>query len=227
MFPNHILHRSPTPISYLDQYRSCLLAPVRADPVRLVGISLRCSTGFTMVPECCACVSTFLIFLYWQCALLRLPLAALIRRAGRACPVESGVDQHNVRERQRKIAEHASGVWIVFLGKQSDVVAQCEKCLKQRLPAWCTDPPGSAWKRTGVAGALDAVYVAVAERHPDAAVIVPPRTTAVPSGAAETAPTQRDRHLQCITEKGRMAWQRASGHNKRAKAEAAIGRWKQ
>jgi hypothetical protein len=28
----------------------------------------------------------------------------------------------------------------------------------------------------------DAVYAAVAERHPDAAVIVPPRTTAVPGG---------------------------------------------
>jgi hypothetical protein len=73
----------------------------------------------------------------------------------------------------------------------------------------------------------DAVYAAVAERHPDAAVIVPPRTTAVPGGTAETAPTQRDRHLRCITEKGRMAWQQASGYNKRAKAEAAIGRWKQ
>jgi hypothetical protein len=73
----------------------------------------------------------------------------------------------------------------------------------------------------------DAVYAAVGERHPDAAVIVPPRTTAVPSGAAGTAPTQRDRHLQCITEKGRMAWQQASGYNKPAKAEAAIGRWKQ
>ena len=73
----------------------------------------------------------------------------------------------------------------------------------------------------------EAVYAAVAERHPDAAVIVPPRTTAVPSGTADIAPTQRDRHLQCITEKGRMAWQQASGYNKRAKAEAAIGRWKQ
>jgi Transposase DDE domain len=73
----------------------------------------------------------------------------------------------------------------------------------------------------------DAVYAAVAERHPDAAVIVPPRTTAVPSGTAETAPTQRDRHLQCIAAKGRMAWQKASGYSRRAKAEAAIGRWKQ
>jgi hypothetical protein len=73
----------------------------------------------------------------------------------------------------------------------------------------------------------DAVYATVAERHPDAAVIVPPRTTAVPSGTADIAPTQRDRHLQCITEKDRMAWQQASGYNKRARAEAAIGRWKQ
>jgi hypothetical protein len=73
----------------------------------------------------------------------------------------------------------------------------------------------------------DAVYATVAERHPDAAVIVPPRTTAVPSGAAETAPTQRDRHLQCITEKGRMAWQQASGYNRRTKVKVAIGRWKQ
>src|SRR4051795_1714803 len=61
----------------------------------------------------------------------------------------------------------------------------------------------------------DAVYAAVGERHPDAAVIVPPRTTAVPSGTAETAPTQRDRHLQCIAAKGRMAWQKASGYSRR------------
>jgi hypothetical protein len=44
---------------------------------------------------------------------------------------------------------------------------------------------------------------------------------------AETAPTQRDRHLQCIAEKGRMGWQKASGYNRRAKAEATIARWKQ
>jgi transposase len=71
----------------------------------------------------------------------------------------------------------------------------------------------------------DGVYADVAARHPDAAVIVPPRCTAVLSDAA--APTQRDRHLQCIAEKGRMGWQKASGYNRRAKVEAAIGRWKQ
>src|SRR4051812_15563412 len=38
----------------------------------------------------------------------------------------------------------------------------------------------------------DGVYASVSERHPEAAIIVPPRSTAVPSQAAETAPTQRD-----------------------------------
>jgi hypothetical protein len=73
----------------------------------------------------------------------------------------------------------------------------------------------------------DGVYADVADRHPGAAVIVPPRRTAVLSDEAATAPTQRDRHLQCIAEKGRMAWQKASDYNRRAKVEAAIGRWKQ
>jgi len=73
----------------------------------------------------------------------------------------------------------------------------------------------------------DGVYAAVADRHLDAAVIVLPRCTAVLSEMAATEPTQRDRHLQCIAEEGRMAWQKASGYNRRAKVEAAIGRWKQ
>ena len=58
-------------------------------------------------------------------------------------------------------------------------------------------------------------------------MIVPPRSTAALSEAAETAPTQRDRHLQSITEKGRMAWQKASGYNIRSRVEAAVGRYKQ
>jgi hypothetical protein len=70
------------------------------------------------------------------------------------------------------------------------------------------------------------VYGAVAERHPGAAVVVPPRRDAVPSAAAETAPTQRDRHLRLIAERGRMGWQKASGYNRRALAEAAISRYK-
>ena len=72
----------------------------------------------------------------------------------------------------------------------------------------------------------DDVYSEVTERHPDAAVIVPPRSVGVPSAAAETTPTQRDRHLQLIAKRGRMGWQRISGYNWRALVEADIGRFK-
>ena len=73
----------------------------------------------------------------------------------------------------------------------------------------------------------DRVYASVAGRHPEAAVVIPPRATAVPSDTAATAPTQRDGHLKHIAEHGRMAWQKASGYTTRARAEAAIGRLKQ
>src|ERR1700734_554603 len=72
----------------------------------------------------------------------------------------------------------------------------------------------------------DRVSQAIAERYPDAAVIVPPRAGAVVSASAETAPTQRDRHLRMIAERGRMAWQKTTGYNLRAKVEASIGRYK-
>lgn len=73
----------------------------------------------------------------------------------------------------------------------------------------------------------DNVSAAVAERHHAAAIIVPPRSKAVPSETAETAPTQRDSHLQFIAKHGRAAWQKAFGYTIRARAEAAIGRFKQ
>jgi len=73
----------------------------------------------------------------------------------------------------------------------------------------------------------DSVYRAVIDRDPGAAVIVPPRSTAVPSETSQTKPTQRDRHLRCIAEKGKIGWQKASGYNKRSRVETAIGRYKQ
>src|SRR3954454_19889909 len=73
----------------------------------------------------------------------------------------------------------------------------------------------------------DSVYSTVIDHDPNAAVIVPPRATAVLSETAETEPTQRDRHLQCIAEKGRLGWQKASGYNRRSRVETAIGRYKQ
>ena len=72
----------------------------------------------------------------------------------------------------------------------------------------------------------DGVYGEVARRSPDAAVIVPPRSSAVPSATAVTAPTQRDRHLQMIAKQGRRHWQKASGYHWRALVEADISRFK-
>ncbi len=54
----------------------------------------------------------------------------------------------------------------------------------------------------------DRVYDAVTGHSAEAAVVVPPRSTAVLSPSAETDPTQRDRHIQAIAEQGRMGWQK-------------------
>jgi len=72
----------------------------------------------------------------------------------------------------------------------------------------------------------DRVYDDVAEHSAEAAVVVPPRATAVLSPSAETDPTQRDRHIQVIAEHGRMNWQKTSGYNARAGAEGAMSRYK-
>jgi transposase len=74
-------------------------------------------------------------------------------------------------------------------------------------------------------GAYDGqvVYDAVAERHPKAVVVIPPRITAV---ASETTATQRDKHFTTIAEHGRMSWQRSSGYNRRSLVETAMFRYK-
>ncbi len=77
-------------------------------------------------------------------------------------------------------------------------------------------------------GAYDGepVYQTIAERHTDAAVIIPPRCTAVLSDTATTAPTQRDQHVQRLAEKHRLGWQTATGYGKRALVETAVSRYK-
>jgi len=108
---------------------------------------------------------------------------------------------------------------VELTGSEADDGSQVGPLLDQ-----VTDPVASF---TGD-GAYDRedVYDAVAERHPEAAVVVPPRRDAVPSAAAGTEPTQRDRHLRSIAERGRLGWQKASGYNRRALAEAAMSRYK-
>jgi transposase len=77
-------------------------------------------------------------------------------------------------------------------------------------------------------GAYDGepVYRIIAERDPAAAVIIPPRSTAVLSDNAHTAPTQRDRHLRMIQERGRLGWQKAVNYGRRSSGEVAMMRYK-
>ena len=117
--------------------------------------------------------------------------------------------------------------------------AAYDASLRQRgsLTVWVTEEAIAAWTaepRTTRGGqrhhsplAKNGVTSSIAERHPEAAIIVPPRTNAVPSDTAATAPTQRDRHLQQIAKHGRLAWQAASGYTKRARAETGMSRFKQ
>src|SRR4051794_19430213 len=79
-------------------------------------------------------------------------------------------------------------------------------------------------------GAYDGepVYRAVAEHQPDppAAVVIPPRASAVPSPTADTAPSQRNQHIRMIRDKGRLGWQKAVGYGRRSLGETTVFRYK-
>jgi hypothetical protein len=141
-------------------------------------------------------------------------------------PGEWLVEKHGTKRRRswRKLhiatdADTGHIIAAVLTDKDADDGSQAGPLLE-----WVDGPVASF---TGD-GAFDRgdVYAAVAARHPAAAVVVPPRSSAVPSDTAETAPTQRDAHLRCIAERGRIGWQRVSGYNWRALVEADISRWK-
>lgn len=77
-------------------------------------------------------------------------------------------------------------------------------------------------------GAYDCepTYRTVVAHAPKADVIIPPRAPAVVSDAAETASSQRDRHIQVIAERGRLGWQRAVQYGRRSLVEVAMLRYK-
>jgi hypothetical protein len=79
-------------------------------------------------------------------------------------------------------------------------------------------------------GAYDGepTYAAAVARQPDPPpdVVVPPRASAVPSSDDLANQSPRDRHIRLIAERGRMAWQRATGYGRRSLGETAIGRYK-
>src|SRR3712207_4559341 len=72
-------------------------------------------------------------------------------------------------------------------------------------------------------GAYDGepVYQAIGSHQPDPPpdVVIPPRASAVPSTENAEAQSPRDHHIRIISEKGRMAWQTATGYGRRSLAE--------
>jgi hypothetical protein len=158
----------------------------------------------------------------------REPVHLLVDSTGlRLCgPGEWLAEKHGTKRRRAwrvlHLATDADTGHIVasaLTDKETDDGSQVGPLLEQ------VDGPVASFTADG-AFDRDDVYAEVAARHPEAAVLVPPRSSAVPSDTVETAPTQRDGHLRSIAERGRMGWQKASGYNWRALVEADISRWK-
>jgi hypothetical protein len=158
----------------------------------------------------------------------RRPVHLLVDSTGlRLCgPGEWLVEKHGTRRRRswRKLhigVDAETGQILASELTTSDVDdgSQVEPLLDQITAPLASFIGDGAYDQAGI-------YGTIAQRHPEADVIIPPRSTAVPSEMAERAPTQRDRHLQCIAEHGRIGWQKASGYNRRALVEVSISRFK-
>jgi hypothetical protein len=163
------------------------------------------------------------------CPSSRGPIHLLVDSTGlRLCgPGEWLIEKHGTQRRRswRKLhigVDAETGQILASELTTSDVDdgSQVEPLLDQ-IPGPLASVIGDgAYDQTGV-------YDSIAERHPGADVIVPPRSTAVLSDDGTTTPTQRDRHLQSINKHGRMGWQKRSGYSRRALVETAISRFKQ
>ena len=146
------------------------------------------------------------------------PLHSLVDSTGlRLCGAgEWLLEKHGTRTRwswrKLHLGVDADTGWIVasaLTGRKVDDGPQASPLLDQVTGALASFTGDGGYDQ-------DRVYDSLAQRHPTAAIIVPPRATAVPSPTAETEPTQRDRHLQLIAAHGRMGWQKASAYTKRA-----------
>ena len=156
------------------------------------------------------------------------PIHLLVDSTGlKLCgPGEWLIEQHGTKKRRSWHALHigldaGSGriVAATLTGRGVEDASQVGPLLDQIAGPVASLTGDGAYDRSGV-------YASVHERHPEAAVVAPPRRDAVLSATAETVPTQRDRHIQMIAQQGRMAWQRASGDNTRAGVESQMARWK-
>jgi Transposase DDE domain len=69
------------------------------------------------------------------------------------------------------------------------------------------------------------IYATIEAHGDDIEVVISPRSTPVTND--EQGPfAQRDRHLEMITERGRLAWPKATDYGKRSLVETTMGRYK-
>ena len=156
------------------------------------------------------------------CSRSRGPVHLLVDSTGlRLCgPGEWLIEKHGTQRRRswRKLhigVDAGTGQILASELTASDVDdgSQVEPLLDQIAAPLASFIGDGAYDQAGI-------YGTIGKHHPDADVIVPPRSTAVLSEDGESAPTQRDRHLQSIAEHGRMGWQKQSGYTRRALVEA-------
>jgi transposase len=77
-------------------------------------------------------------------------------------------------------------------------------------------------------GAYDGmpIYRAIEAFGDNIRVVIPPHVTAVPSSQANDNPTQRDKHIALIADRGRLGWQKETDYGRRALVENSVGRYK-
>jgi DDE family transposase len=155
------------------------------------------------------------------------PVHLLVDSTGlRLCgPGEWLIEKHGTRRRRswRKLLigiDADTGQILAYELKSKDVDdgSKVEPLLDQITAPLASFIGDEAYDQTSI-------YSTVAEHHPNADVIIPPRSTAVPSDMTECTPSQRDQHPQSIVEHGRMGWQKKSGYTRRALVQTFINRF--
>ena len=140
--------------------------------------------------------------------------------AGQWLEAKHGVKSSRTWRKLHLAVDAASGVIVAqtLTDQDTDDPSQVGPLLDQ-----IDDPIG----RVTADGAYDGAptYQTIATYGDSIKVVIPPRSTAVPSGNPGL-PTQRDRHLAMIAEQGRLSWQVATDYGQRSLVETTMGRYK-
>jgi len=140
--------------------------------------------------------------------------------AGQWLEAKHGAKSRRTWRKLHLAVDAASGVIVAqtLTDQDTDDPSQVGPLLDQ-----IDDPIG----RVTADGAYDGAptYQTIAAYGDGIKVVIPPRSTAVPSGDPGV-PTQRDGHLAMIAEQGRLSWQVATDYGQRSLVETTMGRYK-